>query len=1328
MGALGIVVDYKSGAASSAADIREKDLLQLPLYMLVLRDQLGLEPVGGRLHAGRRRSPSARDAPCRSRGDPGLQLAATTSSRTSSPTRSTRRARRQWGWSSGSGRETSVTIRRAASARTGATSGACAARSVREAGAERAAARGDRGTRHRLRRRRRGNGEDRGARRAVRPRGRRRRPRRRLGPRDHVHGAGRRRAARAHPGEPHRARAARPRAGARRRLGLDDPRLLPAAPRRASARGRDRSGLPRARRVAGARPPGRGVHGRARGVLRRRRARPVAAPRHLRRRRPPPHARRGLRDAPLGGSRARPRAGPSRRPRRRAWTAFARRPNASSPTRRRPSCSATPPRRRSISSARRRSPSGSSPSASSRFAGPRAASFAEARDAVVAAALEELAARDRELLQELLTTFAAAYADAKDRESALDFEDLQLRARDLLADQPEIRERERQRFRVDHGRRVPGHEPPADRAPRPARAGRRWRPLRRRRRVPVDLRLPSRRRGGVPRASRGRGDRPAADPEPPLAPRGARGRERALRGGVRRRVPARSSRRAASDQPALRNAVELLVTDKAATPRRGVHWRRSEARHVARRVRELVDAGVATPGEIVLLFAAGTDAEWFEEELRALDLPTYRAAGRSYFGQQQVVDLLAYLRLLHNRYDDEALAHRARVAVRRRLERRARPHPGGGAAPADLPRHRARHPRRSLGRRPPPRPGLPPAVRPPARARGARAARAPLRARARASTTTTSPFSRATTASAATRTSASSPASPAPTRSCAAPTSRASCASSRDRRTSAPRSPTPSPRRRAPTRCDCSRSTPRRASSSRSSSSRTPAASRPPVSDILALSDGRFGFKVAHPATGTRVGTESYRDVKEHREQAERAERLRLYYVAMTRAMERLIVSGSIGPTGDAGRGDADRLGARAARAGGGGAAAEHRRPVRDRARRGDGRPAGRPRPAGACSGRPRPRPSRSSWRPRRASWRCSRGAARRCRRPRRDCASSRSCRTRRSTASRASRSARSPCSSAARTATTPSGSSGMRPTAWAGAAGRRRRRPAPDRDRRRRPSRARARRPGPSGCARTGSTSLSAPGIPQSPSAELAHVASLVDAYCASSLARRIAGLTGVRVERPFAFELDDVLLNGRLDVLWRSDGEALVVDYKTNVLDGRDPDEIVEAEYRAQRIVYALACLRAGAERGRGRLPVPRGARGGGLGRRSRSPTSSARARAPARRSRGSGRATSARRRARSPARAALRSTASVRGRDLGAYPDELALPELTSAGSVRDVRVAALYDVHGNLPALEAVLADVEARGVDEIVVGGDVLWGPVAGRMRRAASGGRRDASS
>ena len=56
----------------------------------------------------------------------------------------------------------------------------------------------------------------------------------------------------------------------------------------------------------------------------------------------------------------------------------------------------------------------------------------------------------------------------------------------------------------------------------------------------------------------------------------------------------------------------------------------------------------------MLLFAAGTDAEWYESELRKAGLPTYRATGKGYFGQQQVVDLLAYLRLLHNRYDDEA--------------------------------------------------------------------------------------------------------------------------------------------------------------------------------------------------------------------------------------------------------------------------------------------------------------------------------------------------------------------------------------------------------------------------------------------------------------------------------------------------------------------------------------------------------------------------------------------------------------------------------------------------------------------------------------------------
>jgi putative phosphoesterase len=42
---------------------------------------------------------------------------------------------------------------------------------------------------------------------------------------------------------------------------------------------------------------------------------------------------------------------------------------------------------------------------------------------------------------------------------------------------------------------------------------------------------------------------------------------------------------------------------------------------------------------------------------------------------------------------------------------------------------------------------------------------------------------------------------------------------------------------------------------------------------------------------------------------------------------------------------------------------------------------------------------------------------------------------------------------------------------------------------------------------------------------------------------------------------------------------------------------------------------------------------------------------------------------------------------------------------------MRVAAIYDIHGNLPALEAVLQDVRRAGVDCVVVGGDVVPGPM-----------------
>ncbi|HEX2102174.1 MAG TPA: metallophosphoesterase family protein [Solirubrobacteraceae bacterium] len=40
---------------------------------------------------------------------------------------------------------------------------------------------------------------------------------------------------------------------------------------------------------------------------------------------------------------------------------------------------------------------------------------------------------------------------------------------------------------------------------------------------------------------------------------------------------------------------------------------------------------------------------------------------------------------------------------------------------------------------------------------------------------------------------------------------------------------------------------------------------------------------------------------------------------------------------------------------------------------------------------------------------------------------------------------------------------------------------------------------------------------------------------------------------------------------------------------------------------------------------------------------------------------------------------------------------------------MRIAALYDIHGNLPALDAVLSEVELIGPDAIVIGGDVAIG-------------------
>jgi ATP-dependent exoDNAse (exonuclease V) beta subunit len=103
---------------------------------------------------------------------------------------------------------------------------------------------------------------------------------------------------------------------------------------------------------------------------------------------------------------------------------------------------------------------------------------------------------------------------------------------------------------------------------------------------------------------------------------------------------------------------------------------------------------------------------------------------------------------------------------------------------------------------------------------------------------------------------------------------------------------------------------------------------------------------------------------------------------------------------------------------------------------------------------------------------------------------------------------------------------------------------------------------------------------FPRAGAEELTRIESFVTAYCESELAARLARLEGLRVEQSFAFEHDGVVLHGYLDVCRLTNGRALVVDYKTNALDGASPRDLVETEYRLQRLVYALACLRAGAE----------------------------------------------------------------------------------------------------------------------------------------------------
>jgi ATP-dependent helicase/nuclease subunit A len=83
-------------------------------------------------------------------------------------------------------------------------------------------------------------------------------------------------------------------------------------------------------------------------------------------------------------------------------------------------------------------------------------------------------------------------------------------------------------------------------------------------------------------------------------------------------------------------------------------WRQAEARLLAQRVAELVDSGAVKAGDVAVLLRAVGDLEVYERALQERGLRTLATVG-GFWGGQQVGDLLAYLRTLANPLDELAL-------------------------------------------------------------------------------------------------------------------------------------------------------------------------------------------------------------------------------------------------------------------------------------------------------------------------------------------------------------------------------------------------------------------------------------------------------------------------------------------------------------------------------------------------------------------------------------------------------------------------------------------------------------------------------------------------
>jgi ATP-dependent exoDNAse (exonuclease V) beta subunit len=97
-----------------------------------------------------------------------------------------------------------------------------------------------------------------------------------------------------------------------------------------------------------------------------------------------------------------------------------------------------------------------------------------------------------------------------------------------------------------------------------------------------------------------------------------------------------------------------------------------------------------------------------------------------------------------------------------------------------------------------------------------------------------------------------------------------------------------------------------------------------------------------------------------------------------------------------------------------------------------------------------------------------------------------------------------------------------------------------------------------------------------------------LIENFARSELCARLGGAQRVRRELAFAFTLRphgasgaSLLVNGVVDAyaIERGSESALIVDYKSDPVSGEDLEAACNEKYGTQRLIYALAALRAGA-----------------------------------------------------------------------------------------------------------------------------------------------------